>query len=115
MFGTMLSADKCCCMKLFLNVDDTEPSSKIFVCDSCKTFTTFKNLECTCGKPINTQPQNLDSKGQEKGTSVDAQNGAFVRKNGPTFLVFDDLKIVPSSAMTSLYLLKELGILGTSK
>ncbi|PNX61568.1 hypothetical protein L195_g052527, partial [Trifolium pratense] len=54
------------CMKLFLNVDDTEPSSKIFVCDSCKTFTTFKNLECTCGKPINTQPQNLDSKGQEK-------------------------------------------------
>ncbi|RHN58888.1 hypothetical protein MtrunA17_Chr4g0007251 [Medicago truncatula] len=65
------------CMKLFLNIDDTEPSSK--------------------------QPRNLDSK------RVDAQNQAFLRENGSTFLVFDDLKIVQSSAMTTLSLLKELG------
>ncbi|CAJ2671633.1 unnamed protein product [Trifolium pratense] len=109
MFGTMLmllhprNPCEALCMKLFLNVNDTEPSRMIFVCDSCKTFTTFKNLECTCGKPINTQPQNLDSKGQEKGTIVDAQNGVFVRENGPTFLVFDDLKIVPSSTMTCTF------------
>jgi len=93
------------CMKLFLNVDDTEPSSKFFVCDSCNTFTTFQNLHCTCGKPTNKQPKNLDSEGQENN----AQNGVFVRENGSLFLVSDDLKIVPSSSVTSMQLLMELG------
>jgi hypothetical protein len=41
--------------------------------------------------------------------SVDALNGVFVRENGSMFLVFDDLKIVPSSLMTSAEHLMELG------
>ncbi|XP_045829563.1 uncharacterized protein LOC123921177 [Trifolium pratense] len=95
------------CMKLFLNIDDTEPSNKIFVCDSCKKFTTFQNLNCTCGKPTR-QPQNLDSEGdQESSTSV--ESGVFVRDDGLMFMVFDDLKIVPSSLVTSMQLLIELG------
>ncbi|CAJ2655916.1 unnamed protein product [Trifolium pratense] len=93
------------CMKLFLNIDDTEPSGKIFVCDSCNTFTTFKNLDCTCGKPPNRQPINLDS----EGTCVDTQNGVFVKENGSMFLVSDDLKIMPSSSVTYIQLLMELG------
>ncbi|AES86950.1 DUF674 family protein [Medicago truncatula] len=97
------------CMKLFLNVDDTEPSSKFFVCDSCNTFTTFQNLHCTCGKPTNRQPKNLDSEGHGNSTSVDTINGVFVRENGSMFLVSDDLKIVPSSSVTYLQLLMELG------
>ncbi|KAK2432750.1 hypothetical protein QL285_018106 [Trifolium repens] len=99
------------CMKLFLNIDDTEPSDKIFVCDSCNTFTTFKNLDCTCGKPTNRQPRNLDSKskGNSSSTCVDTQNGVFVKENGSMFLVSDDLKIVRSSSVTYLQLLMELG------
>jgi hypothetical protein len=98
------------CTKLFLNIDDTEISSKFFVCDSCNKFTTFENLDCTCGKPTNRQPKNLDSEGQvNSDASVDALNGVFVRENGSMFLVFDDLKIVPSSLMTSAEHLMELG------
>jgi hypothetical protein len=97
------------CMKLFFNIDDTEPSDKIFVCDSCNTFTTFKNLDCTCGKPINRQPKNLDSEGQGNNNSVDTQNSVFVKENGSIFLVSDDLKIVRSSSVTYLKLLMELG------
>jgi hypothetical protein len=41
--------------------------------------------------------------------SVDALNGVFVRENGALFLVFDDLKIVPSSLMSSAEYLIELG------
>ncbi|CAJ2655910.1 unnamed protein product [Trifolium pratense] len=97
------------CMKLFLNIDDTEPSNKIFVCDSCKKFTTFQNLNCTCGKPTR-QPQNPNSEGdQESSTNVDDQSGVFVRDDGLMFMVFDDLKIVPSSLVTSMQLLIELG------
>jgi hypothetical protein len=96
-------------MKLFFNIDDTEPSDKIFVCDSCNTFTTFKNLDCTCGKPINRQPKNLDSEGQGNNNSVDTQNSVFVKENGSIFLVSDDLKIVRSSSVTYLKLLMELG------
>ncbi|XP_045833631.1 uncharacterized protein LOC123924712 isoform X1 [Trifolium pratense] len=97
------------CTKLFLNIDDTDMSSKFFVCDSCNKFTTFQNLDCTCGKPINRQPKNLDSEGQGSGGSVHASNGVFVKENGSLFLVFDDLKIVPSSMVTSMQLLTELG------
>jgi hypothetical protein len=99
------------CTKLFLNIDDTEISSKFFVCDSCNKFTTFENLDCTCGKPTNRQPKNLDSEGQvnSDGGSVHASNGVFVKENGSMFLVFDDLKIVPSSMVTSMQLLMELG------
>jgi hypothetical protein len=97
------------CKKLFLNIDDTEISSKFFVCDSCNKFTTFQNLDCTCGKPTNRQPKNLDSEGQVNSGSVDALNGVFVRENGALFLVFDDLKIVPSSLMSSAEYLIELG------
>ncbi|PNY16825.1 hypothetical protein L195_g013552 [Trifolium pratense] len=58
------------CVKLFLNIDDTEPSG-------------------TC---VNTP-----------------QNGVFVKENGSMFLVSDDLKIMPSSSVTYMQLLMELG------
>ncbi|KEH28932.1 hypothetical protein MtrunA17_Chr4g0007631 [Medicago truncatula] len=93
------------CMNLFMNIDDTESSSKFFVCDTCNKFTTLQNLDCTCEKPTNKQPKNLDSEGQENN----AQNGVFVKENGSLFLVFDDLKIMPCSLMTSVERLKELG------
>ncbi|CAI8600963.1 unnamed protein product [Vicia faba] len=100
------------CSKLFLNIDDTEVSSRFFVCASCNKFTTFQNLDCTCGKPTNKRPKNLDSEGQGNSTGVvvdDALNGVFVKENRSLFLVFDDLKIVPSSLVTSMQMLKELG------
>ncbi|CAK8574926.1 unnamed protein product [Lathyrus sativus] len=100
------------CKKLFLNIDDTEASSEFFVCDTCNMFTTFQNLDCTCGKPTNRRPKNLDSEGLGNSTSVavdDALSGVFVKENGSLFLVFDDLKIVPSSLVTSMQMLMELG------
>ncbi|AES87036.1 DUF674 family protein [Medicago truncatula] len=98
------------CKKLFLNIDDTEWSSKIFVCDACNKFTTFQNLDCTCGKPTNKQPNSLDSEGQgNSGGIADALNGVFVKDNGSLFLVYDDLKIVPSSLVSSMQMLMELG------
>jgi len=94
------------CKKLFLNIDDTQvSSSKFFVCESCYKFTTFQNLDCTCGKPTNKQPKDLDYEGQ--GNEV--QNGVFVKENGSLFLVSDDLKIVPSSLVTSMQILVESG------
>ena len=93
------------CMKLLLNVDDTEPSSKFFVCDSCYKFTNFQNLDCTCGKPPNKQPKHLDSEGQVNYAS----NGVFVRESGPMFLVSDELKVLPSSMLSSIEMLVPLG------
>jgi len=94
------------CMKLFLNIDDSEPSSKFYVCDSCNKFTTFRNLDCTCGKPPNRQPKNLDSEGQGNHAS----NGVFDAESEKMFLVSDDLKIVPSSLLNSMQMLLEWGI-----
>ncbi|KAK2432754.1 hypothetical protein QL285_018110 [Trifolium repens] len=93
------------CNKLFLNIDDTESSTELFVCDSCYTYTTFQNLNCTCGNPPNKKPRNLDSEGQGNN----AQNGVFLRGSGPMFLVSDNLNILPSSKVNSLMMLVESG------
>jgi hypothetical protein len=106
------------CRNLFLNVDDTKPSSKIFVCVLVTRLLLLKIIDCTCGKPTNKQPQNLDSLLTKKTsywnstTTVDSQKKDFSRENyRSVFMVYlsDDLKIVPSSIMSSLQLLKELG------
>ncbi|XP_057458958.1 uncharacterized protein LOC130749598, partial [Lotus japonicus] len=91
------------CSKLVLNVDDTEPATKVYVCASCDKFTTFPNLVCTCGKPVR-EPKNLDSEG-----SVEVKGGVFVKGTESSFLVFDDLKIVPSSFVTFMPLLLQMG------
>jgi hypothetical protein len=49
------------------------------------------------------------------GGIADALNGVFVKENGSLFLVFDDLKIVPCSLMTSVERLMELGYSDLSK
>ncbi|XP_057452193.1 uncharacterized protein LOC130744013 [Lotus japonicus] len=91
------------CSKLVLNVDDTEPATKVYVCASCDKFTTFPNLVCTCGKPVR-EPKNLDSEG-----SVEVKGGVFVKGTESSFLVFDDLKIVPSSFVSFMPLLVQMG------
>ena len=99
------------CLKLFVNIDDTEPTPKVLVCDSCNKFTTFRNLDCACGNPINMVPHDLDleGKGNNSNVNVDAKSGVFVKENGSLFLVFDDLTVVPSSLVTSMQMLLQLG------
>jgi hypothetical protein len=95
------------CMKLFLNIDDTEPSSNFYVCVSCDKFTNILGVKCTCGKTPDRQPQVLDC---DEGQGSYAQNGVFVRETTPWYLMSDDLKkIVPSSTVNSLEMLVELG------
>jgi hypothetical protein len=94
-------------MNLFMNIDDTEPSSNFYVCVSCDKFTNILGVKCTCGKTPDRQPQVLDS---DEGQGSYAQNGVFVRETTQWYLMSDDLKkIVPSSTMNSLEMLVELG------
>lgn len=92
------------CMKLFMDIEETELSTKFFVCDSCNKFTTFPNIRCTCGKSPNKKPRNLDIQ-----TRKSAQDGVFVRDKGSMFLISDDLKIVSSSMLSSLDMMIKLG------
>ncbi|KAK7256856.1 hypothetical protein RIF29_30396 [Crotalaria pallida] len=114
-----LSADTCkemmlqprnpmedCCRSLKLNIDDTEPT-QYYVCDNLKECrheisvmcSTFKNKKCSCGalleKPIS--PQSSDVL------------GGFV-KNNSSFMITDDLNVVPNSLDTMFSMLKKLGI-----
>ncbi|MED6167333.1 hypothetical protein PIB30_001756 [Stylosanthes scabra] len=102
------------CSKLFFNVDDTKPTPKVLVCTSCNKFTTFPTLDCVCGKRIEHVPTDLDlertGKNSNSNTNVDdAKTGVFVKENGSLFLVFDDLKVVPSSLVTSMDMMLQLG------
>ncbi|CAL5210905.1 unnamed protein product [Lathyrus oleraceus] len=92
------------CMKLFMDIEETELSTKFFVCDFCYKFTTYPNIHCTCGKSPTKKPRNLDIQTRES-----AQDGVFVRDKGSMFLISDDLKIVSSSMLSSLDMMIKLG------
>ncbi|XP_057745363.1 uncharacterized protein LOC130963248 [Arachis stenosperma] len=105
------------CSKLLFNVDDTKPTPKVLVCNSCNKFTTFPTLDCVCGKRMEHVPGDLDlerkgKNGNNNNTNVNvdaAKTGVFVKENGSLFLVFDDLTVVPSSLVTSMDMMLQLG------
>lgn len=93
------------CQQLKLNIDDTEPM-KYFICDSwgCvrkergNLLSTFKNKNCHCGKPMDREIS------LEERTSEDG----FVKETA-SFIICDDLRVMPNSLGTSVDLFHELG------
>jgi hypothetical protein len=87
-----------------LNIDDTEPLKTYFVCEnehcsvenrSCVSY--FRNQKCKCGKLFNREkPLNIEKYG-------------FVKDNS-TFIVSDDLFVMPNLIGTNLNLLQKHGI-----
>ncbi|TKY65910.1 tyrosine/DOPA decarboxylase [Spatholobus suberectus] len=94
------------CKSLKLNIDDTEPT-EYFVCSNlirCRygstvLISTFNNKRCICGNMLDKaiSPQ-----------TTDVFDG-FVKSNA-TFMITDDLKILPNSLDTFFYLFKNSGL-----
>ncbi|KAL9315398.1 hypothetical protein ACSQ67_016399 [Phaseolus vulgaris] len=94
------------CQKLKLNIDDTEPKSYYF-CENLlqciiKPYlvSTFRNQRCGCGKLMNRVVRSLDILSSENG---------FVKESA-SFLVSDDLHIMPNVFGASANLLLKLAI-----
>jgi hypothetical protein len=87
-----------------LNIDDTSPLKSYFLCKKehcsvenrvCVSY--FRNQKCKCGKLLNREkPRNLKKYGFFNDTS--------------TFIVSDDLFVMPNLIGTSLNLLQKHGI-----
>ncbi|WJX76574.1 hypothetical protein P8452_59977 [Trifolium repens] len=94
----------CYCRKLKLNIDETECLS-YFLCEdnTCKVdnricVSFFRNQKCSCGKLMNvSHPQKLIT---EDG---------FVKET-MTFIISDDLFVMPNLLGTSINLLQKLGV-----
>ncbi|GAU40141.1 hypothetical protein TSUD_163100 [Trifolium subterraneum] len=89
-----------------LNIDHTEPT-KYFVCEkstcyskssSC-LFSTFRNQRCTCGSVM---------------SEVVIPDNCLIRnwicKETASYIIFDDLSIMPNVIGTSVHLLQNLGV-----
>ncbi|KAJ7950201.1 DUF674 family protein [Quillaja saponaria] len=85
------------CRKLKINVDDSE-DVEFYVCISCNYYSTFPNEICTCGQPMI----------KRKMADHNPGNGVFLR-GSPLFLIFDDLKIIPSTPGRSTKLFLQHG------
>ncbi|ESW12418.1 hypothetical protein PHAVU_008G110700 [Phaseolus vulgaris] len=91
---------------LKLNIDDTDPTN-YFLCEnldcsrkpSGSLLSIFNNQRCSCGKLMNriVSPENNT-----------LENG-FVKETA-TFIICDDLSVLPNILVTSLNLLQKLGI-----
>jgi hypothetical protein len=96
------------CRKLKLNIDDTEPLQH-FICPkfnctrekSGNHLSTFMNQKCSCGEVMNL----VISPPQERSS---LENG-FVKETA-TFIISDDLSIMPNVFGTIVHLLQKLKI-----
>ncbi|XP_027351309.1 uncharacterized protein LOC113862421 [Abrus precatorius] len=96
------------CQRLKLKVDDTEPT-KYFMCSSCSRssvllLSTFAGASCSCGKLLSKEMKLMVESKEESG----GENGVFV-KGDAMFLIFDDLRVLPSSPGNSVQQLLQLG------
>ncbi|KAI5429663.1 uncharacterized protein LOC127127521 isoform X1 [Lathyrus oleraceus] len=93
------------CNTLKLNIDDTtDPTRDFFMCSNladCKysLLSSFRNQRCECGSLL----------GRPVLVKSDQVYNGFV-KDGPVFIVTDDLSVFPNSVDTVFDLLKTLGI-----
>ncbi|MFS7914549.1 hypothetical protein Hanom_Chr02g00154751 [Helianthus anomalus] len=104
------------CRKLTLNINDQEPT-KYFICQdfSCiRLYSTGYASTCNlaicsnCGKTMN-----RETKYEDLTVKDDSDGGVFVY-NLTTFIVTDDLRVIPNSPGSSIQLLCELGITDVS-
>ncbi|CAJ2670636.1 unnamed protein product [Trifolium pratense] len=95
------------CLNMKLNIDDTEPT-KYFVCENLTCYSesrsgllsTFRNQRCTCGGVM---------------TKVVIPDNCLIGENGfvketATFIICDDLYVMPNIIGTSVHLLRNLGV-----
>ncbi|PWA63685.1 hypothetical protein CTI12_AA350620 [Artemisia annua] len=107
------------CRNLILKIDDTEPI-KYFTCEkmSCiqhsdATFSTCNRARCSlCGNHMTREMGYKSSTTDTGGSCVDG--GVFVT-NITTFIVTDDLRVMPNYASFSIQLLCDAGITDASQ
>ncbi|KAF6160970.1 hypothetical protein GIB67_007611 [Kingdonia uniflora] len=94
------------CKKLKLNVDDTE-TTKYYLCSVCSVsfLSTSRNSKCYCGKLMNHEIT-VQGLGDQTGGDME---GVFVRGTA-TFLITDDLQVMPMSTTCSFAELKNFGV-----
>ncbi|KAG2404726.1 uncharacterized protein HKW66_Vig0243730 [Vigna angularis] len=94
------------CQLLKLNIDDTAPT-KYFLCEdlgcSRKTngslLSIFKNQRCSCGKLMN----------RIVSPEISTLEKGFVKESA-TFIICDDLSVLPNVLVTIMNLLQKLGV-----
>ncbi|XP_047173213.1 uncharacterized protein LOC124841075 [Vigna umbellata] len=94
------------CQLLKLNIDDTAPT-KYFLCEdlgcSRKTngslLSIFKNQRCSCGKLMN----------RIVSPEISTLEKGFVKETA-TFIICDDLSVLPNVLVTIVNLLQKLGV-----
>ncbi|CAA0808599.1 Protein of unknown function (DUF674 [Striga hermonthica] len=99
------------CCKLKLNLSDSEPT-KYFTCGQSfskkHNFSMYYDtVKCDCGKSMSTETVFLSSEAAEDG-----DDRAFCKK-GASFIIGDDMRVVPNVAGSVLRTLAELGIRDT--
>ncbi|KAJ7950198.1 DUF674 family protein [Quillaja saponaria] len=98
------------CRNLKLNIDDTE-AIKYFICgnwecsrkNSGSLLSSFKNVKCSCGRLMN---QEITSTGMD----VSGRGSKGYVQATATFIICNDLNVLPNNLGTSVALLRNLGV-----
>lgn len=106
------------CRKLKLNLDDTEPS-KYFFCRSASCYKKSGEYSlckfAKCGKCGNNMDLEIKLNDSTANTGVDQVNGGVFVSELTTFIVTDDLRLMPNTSDTWVQLLSDHGITDSSQ
>ncbi|XP_009761816.1 uncharacterized protein LOC107790812 isoform X2 [Nicotiana tabacum] len=100
------------CEKLKLNVDHSEIAGKLFACSSysCDDFySLFENAHCRCGSPMRS-PRSVNMKGEDTSSGGEGGDGVFLKSGAASFMITDDLQIMPASTASLTALFEKLGV-----
>lgn len=115
MLITPRNASEVQCEKLKLNVDHSEIAGKLFTCSSYSCYETktfyslFMNASCRCGSPMRS-PRSVNMKGEDTSSGGEGGDGVFLKSGAASFMITDDLQIMPASTASLTALFEKLGV-----
>ncbi|XP_009611659.1 uncharacterized protein [Nicotiana tomentosiformis] len=115
MLITPRNASEVQCEKLKLNVDHSEIAGKLFACSSYSCYeiknfySLFTNASCRCGSPMRS-PRSVNKKGEDRSSGGEGGDGVFLKAGAASFMITDDLQIMPASTASLTALFGKLGV-----
>lgn len=109
------SASEVQCEKLKLNVDYSENAGKLFNCNSynprCKSiFSIAQNTRCFCCARLRQCDRKIKEKEEKRSCGGETVVEVFFKSGAASFMITDDLQVMPASTASLTALFGKLGV-----
>ncbi|XP_055831716.1 uncharacterized protein LOC129900721 isoform X2 [Solanum dulcamara] len=105
------------CEKLKLNIDHSENAGKLFICSNicsnyhCENFLSIcQNTQCCLCNSLMRTPRGISDKEEKRSCGEDSVVEVFLKAGAASFMITDDLHVMPASTASLTALFGKLGV-----